>query len=87
MPHFVGRVTVKGLLEKDGRVLITRNGRWELPGGSLEVGEELKSALAREFRPRDSAATHLDCGRDVSNHGVWPWDEYLAMVKEELVAL
>ena len=31
--------------------------------------------------------THLDCGRDVSNHGVWPWDEYLAMVKEELVAL
>lgn len=31
--------------------------------------------------------SHRDCGRDVSDGGIWPWDRYLAMVQERLDAL
>lgn len=31
--------------------------------------------------------THLDCGRDVKDGGIWPWDNYLEMVREELERL
>ena len=31
--------------------------------------------------------THKDCGRDVSNGGIWPWADYMNMVAEERAAL
>jgi 8-oxo-dGTP pyrophosphatase MutT (NUDIX family) len=43
-------VAVKGVLVRDGRVILLRNGRdeWELPGGKLELSESPEQALARE---------------------------------------
>ncbi len=44
-------VSVKGVLVRDGRVLLLKNerGEWELPGGKLELGEEPQVCVAREI--------------------------------------
>lgn len=51
------RVAVGVVLDDDGRVLIARRaahrhqgGRWEFPGGKVEVGETARDALLRELR-------------------------------------
>lgn len=49
------RPSVYGLLERDGKVLMlkdgrTPQGRWELPGGGMEIGEDVDEALMREFK-------------------------------------
>lgn len=45
-----------GVIEQDGRILITRRaeelhqgGKWEFPGGKVEAGESVQEALAREL--------------------------------------
>jgi 8-oxo-dGTP pyrophosphatase MutT (NUDIX family) len=45
-------LSVKAVVEVDGRVPLLRNERseWELPGGRLELGEELEAAAEREVR-------------------------------------
>ena len=44
-------VSVKGVLVRDGRVLLLKNEReeWEPPGGKLELGEEPQVCVAREI--------------------------------------
>jgi 8-oxo-dGTP pyrophosphatase MutT (NUDIX family) len=44
-------VSVKGVVIREGRVLLLRNERdeWELPGGKLELGEDPESCVAREI--------------------------------------
>ena len=44
-------VSVKGVLVRDGRVLLLKNEReeWELPGGKLELGEEPRVCVVREI--------------------------------------
>jgi 8-oxo-dGTP pyrophosphatase MutT (NUDIX family) len=44
-------VSVKGVLVRDGRVLLLKNEReeWELPGGKLERGEDPPACVAREI--------------------------------------
>jgi 8-oxo-dGTP pyrophosphatase MutT (NUDIX family) len=44
-------VTVKGVLIRDGKVVLLRNEReeWELPGGKLELSESPALCLAREI--------------------------------------
>jgi 8-oxo-dGTP diphosphatase len=51
------RIVVGAALVRDGRVLAARRtrpaaaaGRWELPGGAVEPGEDEATALARELR-------------------------------------
>jgi 8-oxo-dGTP pyrophosphatase MutT (NUDIX family) len=45
-------VAVKGVLIRDGKVVLLRNDRdeWELPGGKLELSESPEKALAREVK-------------------------------------
>ncbi|BCB86597.1 NUDIX hydrolase [Phytohabitans suffuscus] len=49
-PHLFP-VSVKGVVVRDGRVLLLRNERdeWELPGGKLDLGEEPTECVAREI--------------------------------------
>jgi 8-oxo-dGTP pyrophosphatase MutT (NUDIX family) len=44
-------VSVKGVVIRDGRVILLRNERdeWELPGGKLELSESPERCLAREM--------------------------------------
>jgi 8-oxo-dGTP diphosphatase len=49
-------VGVGGVVVHDGRVLLIRRGkqplegRWSVPGGSVELGESLEEAVVRELR-------------------------------------
>ena len=44
-------VSVKGVVIRDGKVILLRNERdeWELPGGKLELSESPEQCLAREM--------------------------------------
>jgi 8-oxo-dGTP pyrophosphatase MutT (NUDIX family) len=44
-------VSVKGVIIRDGKVILLRNERdeWELPGGKLELAESPEECLAREI--------------------------------------
>lgn len=44
-------VSVKGVVIRDGGVILVRNSRdeWELPGGKLELGESPAGCLTREI--------------------------------------
>lgn len=50
---YLYRVSIKGLIRStDGKVLVVKEaGRtwWDLPGGGMDHGENIKSALAREM--------------------------------------
>jgi 8-oxo-dGTP pyrophosphatase MutT (NUDIX family) len=45
-------VSIKGVLIRDGRVLLLLNerGEWDLPGGRPDPGEDHRAALEREVR-------------------------------------
>jgi 8-oxo-dGTP diphosphatase len=49
-------VGVGGVVVRDGKVLLIRRGkeplkgRWVIPGGTVELGETLEQAVAREMR-------------------------------------
>jgi ADP-ribose pyrophosphatase YjhB (NUDIX family) len=71
-------VSAKGVLVRDGRVLLLKNEReeWELPGGKLELGEDPAVCVAREITEEtglpvttgpilDAWQYHIREGRDV----------------------
>jgi 8-oxo-dGTP pyrophosphatase MutT (NUDIX family) len=47
-------VSVKGVVVRDGLVLLLRNERdeWELPGGKLDLGEDPAACVVREIARR-----------------------------------
>lgn len=54
-PDCFYRVSVKGLCVRDGKVLLVKepsamSGKWELPGGGLDFGEDIKEGLKREIQ-------------------------------------
>ncbi|MCL3859462.1 NUDIX domain-containing protein [Actinotalea sp. K2] len=60
-------VSVKGVIQDEGRVLLARNDRdeWELPGGQLEAGESPEACLVREILEESGLAVRvgplIDC--------------------------
>ena len=44
-------ISIKGVVIRDGRVLLLRNERqeWELPGGRIEIGESPEECVSREI--------------------------------------
>ena len=52
IPPCFYRVSTKALIFKDNKILLIMepDGRWELPGGGLEVGETFESGLRREIK-------------------------------------
>lgn len=55
-PDCFYRVSIKGIYVKDGKVLLCGEnkeifgGKWALPGGGLDFGEEMKAGLVREIK-------------------------------------
>ena len=51
--HFLGKVATKAIIVKDGKVLIVRDHKddamWDLPGGRINIGENIEDALRREI--------------------------------------
>ena len=58
--------TVSAVLERDGRVLLTRRGieprlgMWDTPGGFIEAGEEPAEALRRELLEETGLTIEVD---------------------------
>lgn len=53
-PDSFHRVTVKGLCVRDGKLLLAHeakkvSGSWELPGGGLDFGEDIRKGFEREI--------------------------------------
>jgi 8-oxo-dGTP diphosphatase len=58
---------VAGIIRKEGQILITKRpenvhlaGLWEFPGGKVESGESLESALQREIQEEIGLEIRLD---------------------------
>ena len=51
--HFLGKVATKAIIAKDGKILMTRDNKdaaiWDLPGGRINVGENVDTGLKREI--------------------------------------
>lgn len=62
------KIVVGGVIEKDGKVLLVQEakercyGKWNLPAGTLEVGESILNGAIREIKE--------ECGCDVDLTGV-----------------
>lgn len=77
------RVVVGAAVVRDGRVLAARRtrpaaaaGRWELPGGAVEPGEDEATALARELR-EELALTGVEVGERVGPEVALPGERVL----------
>src|SRR4051812_34993193 len=74
-PDSFYRVSVKGLLVKDGKVLLLKestklSGQWELPGGGLDFGEDIHQGLKREIEEETGLKVKSISEKPVY---VWTW--------------
>ena len=65
-------VTVKAFVEHGGRLLCIQdvNGRWDVPGGRMEIPETIVGALRREVR--EELGVEL-ATIDIDHPWVWHW--------------
>src|SRR5580765_7709002 len=61
-------LSIKGVLIRDGCVLLLRNKRneWDLPGGRPDPGEDHRAALKREVR--EETGIDVEVGRLLDEH-------------------
>jgi len=61
-------LSVKGVVIRDGRVLLLLNerGEWDLPGGRPDPGEDHRTALTREVR--EETGLDVEVGRLLDEH-------------------
>ncbi|RRA99212.1 (deoxy)nucleoside triphosphate pyrophosphohydrolase [Larkinella rosea] len=66
---------VAGIIWKDGRILLARRGKqkhlagkWEFPGGKIELGESAEIALERELKEELSIQTRTEDFFDLNIH-------------------
>src|SRR5689334_6345642 len=74
-PDSFYRVSVKGLVVKDGKILLLKespklSGQWELPGGGLDFGEDIHEALRREVQEETGIKVTTIAKRPTY---VWTW--------------
>ncbi len=74
-PACFHRVTIKGLVVKDSKILLVKessklSGKWELPGGGLDFGEDIHQALRREVEEEMGLKIKSIEKRPMY---VWPW--------------
>lgn len=58
---FENRLSAYGIIKHEGKILLVNTkstGKWFLPGGEVEIGEDMEDAVKRE--------TYEECGIDVS---------------------
>jgi len=72
--HFEGKIAQKVIVMRDEKVLLVqdpREGRdiWELPGGRMNVDEEPREAMRREFRE--------EMGVDIDVHEVLHMKQFI----------
>lgn len=68
-------VATHGLIEKDGKFLVLHRaktdiympGFWDIPGGTIEFGEDIKKALTREIK--EETGLKVKIGKIVSAYG------------------
>ncbi len=74
-PDSFFRVTVKGLYYKDGKILLVKesdelSGKWEMPGGGLDFGEDIIAGLKREIQEETGLVVTKVSKRPLY---VWSW--------------
>jgi 8-oxo-dGTP pyrophosphatase MutT (NUDIX family) len=72
-PDCFYRVTVKALVVKDSKILLLRespelSGKWEMPGGGLDFGEELHEGLKREVEEEMGVKV-----KSIENRPMYSW--------------
>ena len=66
--HFLGNVNQKALIIKDGKVLLIKypesdkkaSGKWDMPGGRLNVGEATLAGFKREIKEEIGAEIEVE---------------------------
>jgi len=62
--HFEGKIAQKVIVEQAGKILLVQDPReerdiWELPGGRMNVEEEPRAAIKREFKEEMGVAINV----------------------------
>ena len=78
--HFVGQVNQKALIRKAGKILLIQypkrdkkvGGRWDMPGGRLNLGEKALAGLKREVFEEIGAEIHVEKFLSLARLPIWP---------------